>query len=347
MSIHFNLSKVGLEVYTTEKPKEEDVKDKENDKDKKKEQSNDESKKEETTDETSTDASNNYTLETGEIIKIDYIGELYSDSYEQDYTDISSNTSVSVPTDYLNYFYKGRRVGLRKGWQQSDTILQWDEMNSVFTGFITEISWNKDKIDLKFNGMDKLLEKNETFTFTKTKRSKIVEEIITASGLKAKVDVTGLKDEEIDFTNASSTSSDDSGSASSTGSATIDEAVKSAIQGKTDALSKAKAIDKAFKSHIIYSYYFDCKFSDIEKAWKHVHLNCADGANILCAMFNSAGLNATIIHVPSHYIVRVKIDGKTYYTDNAAISGNHTSRPFGEVWRGITSGSEVGKKISA
>ena len=37
--------------------------------------------------------------------------------------------------------------------------------------------------------------------------------------------------------------------------------------------------------------------------------------------------------------------GKEYYTDNAASSGSHTSRPFGEVF-GQPIGDEVGTRIS-
>lgn len=135
-----------------------------------------------------------------------------------------------------------------------------------------------------------------------------------------------------------------------TGSAKIDKVVEQAIKGKTKPLAIAKAVDKAFKNHIIYSYYYNAQKTGgnskrYESAWKNAHLNCADGANILCAMFNYAGIPATIIHVPSHYIVRVKVNGKYYYTDNASSSGNHTTRPFGKTWKGMTRGSNAGKSV--
>lgn len=144
----------------------------------------------------------------------------------------------------------------------------------------------------------------------------------------------------------SSSTGGNTGAAGSTGSASIDAAVQSAIAGCKTNLDKAKAIDKAFKDHIIYDYYYNVHHPDLEEAWTSAHLNCADGANVLSAMFAAAGIEATIIHTSGHYIVKVTVDGQTYYTDNAANSGQHTSRPFGEVW-GSTSGSEVGKKISA
>jgi len=353
MSVSFSLSKAGLEVYDVVEVEKKDEKDKDKDKDKKddKKKSDSSSKDKTTVSSDTLEAANNFKLETGEISKIYYIGQLYSDSFEQDYTDISSNSSVSLPINYINQVYKGRRVSLKKGWQTSDKFT-WDKMATAITGFITEITWNKDKVEIKINGMDKLLDQEKKFKFTKTKRSEIVTKIIEAAGLKAKVDVTGLKDDVTNFTNISSSSKKSSGTSKSTGSASIDEAVQKAIDGVTDDLTKAKNIDKAFKSYIIYKLYYNAQYSDLEAAWKAQWLNCADGANVLCAMFLSAGLDAVILHVDpeysegyGHYIVRVKVNGQTYYTDNAASTGSHTTRPFGQVF-GQPIGSEVGTKIS-
>ena len=288
---------------------------------------------------------NNFVLQNGKTLSIDFVGELFSDSFEYDYTEISSNATVSVPSEYWKLFFKGKKIALKKQWQNG--ILNWEHMETCVLGFITELTWNKDKIDLKISGMDKLLEVEADLEFTQTKRSEVVKAIIEAAGLIPKVDVTGLYDDVIDFSTKSSSGSDDEGSGDSTGSASLDEAVEKAIKGKKTPLEKAKAIDKAFKNHVIYSYYFDVHHPDLEEAWKNAHLNCADGANVLCAMFIKAKLKAVIVHVPSHYIVKLTIDGKTYYTDNAASDGQHTTRPFGEVWRGNTSGSVVGTRIPA
>lgn len=144
----------------------------------------------------------------------------------------------------------------------------------------------------------------------------------------------------------------------STGSKTIDGVVDKAIKGKSKDLDKAKAIDKSFKNHVIYSFYHDAdktkgKKTNFESAWKNGKLNCADGANILCAMYIYAGFTAVIIHVPAggaskygHYIVRVTVNGKYYYTDNAASSGKHTSRAFGKVWNGRTKGTNKGTIVT-
>ena len=357
------LSKAGLEVYTTKPIENPNVSaignvtitpvsssEEESTKTTKDSESEDDESKEDvvSTSGGSLEPENNFVLQNGETKIIDYVGELFSDTFEMDYKDISSNASISVPTKYYKLFYKGKKLALKKGWGS----INWNKDNgTALLGFITELSWNKEKIDIKISGMEILMDASAEFEFTQTKRSVIVKEIIETSGLKAKVNVKGLVDDVIDFKTTSS--NDEGGSGESTGSATIDEAVENAIRGITDPLAKAKAIDKAFKSHVIYDLYWNCDYpNDLDAAWKDGTLNCADGANILCAMFLKAGLSAVIIHVPEeysegygHYIVKVTINGKDYFTDNAATSGNHTSRPFGEVF-GQPIGSEVGTRIS-
>lgn len=332
----------GLEVYLTKEPKVEVKK------------INGSEGSEKNTDETSREDSElnsdeKFRLLNGETVQIDYYAGMFDNSYEYDYQDISCNASVSMPSVDKN-FYKGKKLALLKEWQAPEQKLKWKDLEKVIIGFITEQSYSEEGVSLKIAGITKLLDQEKEFNFSQRKISEILTEMIEAAGLKADVNPKGLKDEVIDYTNISS--SGGSGSMSSTGSATIDEAVKNAIAGKTSDLEKAKAIDSSFKSHIIYDLYSDCEHSDLESAWKDGTLNCADGANVLCAMFLAGGLNAVIVHVPpeltqgyGHYIVKVTIKGQVYYTDNAASSGNHTSRPFGEVWLGATSGEEVGTKI--
>lgn len=282
-----------------------------------------------------------FVLHNGTITEISYFDEMFNNSFEYDYEDISNGGSVSLPEVDETKFYKGQKILLKKAWNAN----KWDDLEDCLLGFITEQSYTEDSVEIKISGMSKLLEQKKEFSFTKTKISVILKEMIETAGLKAEIDTKGLNDVAIDYSNVSGGGGSDLNQ--STGSASIDEAVKNAIRGKTDDLEKAKAIDKAFKSHVIYKYYFDVHHPDLDEAWSNAHLNCADGANVLCAMFIAGGLIAVIVHTSGHYIVKLTIKGKTYYTDNAANSGNHTTRQFGEVWRGITSGSEVGTKISA
>ena len=335
----------GLEVYLTKEPEVEvKIGDSEDS-----EENKDEASTKDSNSDSELNSDEKFKLLNGETVQIDYYDEMFDNSYEYDYEDISCNASVSMPRVDKN-FYKGKKLALLKKWQAPEQKLKWKDLEKVIVGFITEQSYSEDGVDLKIAGITKLLDQEKEFNFSQRKISEILTEMIEAAGLKADVNPKGLKDDVIDYTNISSSGS--SGGMSSTGSASIDEAVKNAIAGKTNDLEKAKAIDAAFKNHVIYILYPDCEHSDLEAAWKDGTLNCADGANVLCAMFLAGGLNAVIMHIPAeltqgygHYIVKVTINGQVYYTDNAASSGSHTSRPFGEVWLGQTSGEEVGTKI--
>lgn len=215
-------------------------------------------------------------------------------------------------------------------------------------GFITEVTHDQKGTEIEIKDWGYCLEQNDIeLGFENMPRSQIMEEVIKTYGLVPIVDLSGLRDDTISWDNSTSKSSASGGGAGgdSTGSASIDEAVDNAIKGKSNPLDKAKAVDKAFKSHVIYSYYYDVHHPDLDEAWSNAHLNCADGANVMSAMFSRAGIKVVIVHVPSHYIVKLSIGGKTYYTDNAAADGQHTTRAFGQVWNGNTSGSEVGTKI--
>lgn len=119
----------------------------------------------------------------------------------------------------------------------------------------------------------------------------------------------------------------------------VDNKVKKIVGKTTDALAKAKLIDKAFKSHIHYSKYDDLKYGKSESnehRWKRKYLNCADGAQLLSAMLNSAGVNATICHITTsicgHYIVMIKYKGKKYFTDCSGSNGGLCNKKFNVVW---------------
>lgn len=112
--------------------------------------------------------------------------------------------------------------------------------------------------------------------------------------------------------------------------------VLKAIGTKTDPLKMAKAIDKAFKSHVYYSFYWDAQktpsSSNLKGAWNNKHLNCADGANVLQALFKTARLNCKILHCPGHYVVKLTINGKVYKTDCSGATGSHPNKRFGVVY---------------
>lgn len=117
--------------------------------------------------------------------------------------------------------------------------------------------------------------------------------------------------------------------------------VAEAMGNRTDELSIAKSIFKKFTNQIDYDYYSDLRHTtpkgNRKKAWELGKLNCADGANILETLYLTANINARIKHAPNHYIVKLVIDGNTYWVDNHRSRGKGV---FNNVWHGITSDSE-------
>ena len=134
----------------------------------------------------------------------------------------------------------------------------------------------------------------------------------------------------------------------------IDNLVKDIVGKETNQLKKAKAIYNAFKKHTYYSLYYTpntYKSGSLEKAWKNAHLNCGDGANVLCGMYLSAGLTARIIKITKHYVVRLKINGKYYFTDCSGRNGGKVNKDFGTVWtvngrRTYVTGTNMGTKLT-
>ena len=196
-------------------------------------------------------------------------------------------------------------------------------MSTVVTGFVSEVTWNRDKADIKISGMNVLLDVEKKFSFKKTKRSKIIKEIIKASGLKAKVDVTGLVDDVCDFSNISSSGSNkktgsNSGLAGGEGK-TIDELVANIVGSETNELEKAKLVHKWLKANVRYEGYPCSRYHSAEECLKHKHaINCADTARLTRAMMASAGLKCYVVHrshANGHFWTLIEIDGKIYASD--------------------------------
>ena len=335
LAVKFSLSKVGLEVYTTEPVETTDTTSKKEDTEGSK-NSADTNSTDNTASLNEMDSTTNFVLQNGATTQIDYIGELYTDSFEMDYSDISSNSSVSVPIGYMDHFFKGKKVALKKGLQNES--LKWDDMETAVLGFVTELAWNKDKIDVKINGMDKLLDQSATFDFTQTKRSEIVKQIIETSGLKAKVDVTGLIDDVIDFKTTSS-SKEGGSDTPGIGNAEIDDLVKKWCSGKSSDLEKAKAIHAGLRDEvgIIYQYYLNSRYHTPENCLKHANspgLNCGDTAILTAACMKSGGLNAYIVLRcdSAHFFTVIEIDGTKYYSDLTWAEGARSQRAWNDTW---------------
>ena len=264
-----------------------------------------------------------FVLQNGTITEKAYYDDLVSTSFEHDYEDISSNGSVSFVSVDEKRFYKGKKILLKKGYNAHE----WKDLDNCLLGFITEQSFSEDNVDIKIAGMSKLLDQEKQFSFTKTKISKILKAMIESAGLKAKIDITGLNDVKIDYSNVSS-----SGSSSSSGtvSATIRELADQIVGGETDDYKKfEKGHDWGCKN-IKYSNYECSKHdNDPDKCLKNKnHLNCGDTAILMWAIYTAMGLNAYIIHGDYHFWVIVTINGEKYCSD---CSGNR-GHPIGEVW---------------
>ncbi|WP_296882113.1 transglutaminase-like domain-containing protein [uncultured Methanobrevibacter sp.] len=338
----------GFEVYETEKKKD---KDKEKDSKKSKTDEKKEEEKKDTsksTEENVSDAEKDlqkFIAMNGEIKEIAYYDEMYDNGFDEDYEGISNSGNASFPEVDTARFFKGKKICLKKA-NDTGTPLKWDDLVTCLLGFISEQTFSRGKVDLKLVGMSKLLDQEKQFTFTKTKRSKILKEMIEAAGLKCVIDVTGLKDDAIDYTNVSS-----SGSSGTTGigDAEIDELVAKWCEGKTSDLDKAKAIHAGLRDDvgIWYDKYYNSRYHTPKKCLEnHKHLNCGDTAILTCACMKSGGLNAHIeLRCDSeHYFTVIVIDGTKYYSDLTWTQGQKSQRAWNDVWQDNKCGNKYDLK---
>lgn len=263
-------------------------------------------------------------LQNGTITEINYFDEMFSNSFDCDYEDISSNGSVKLPSVDDAIFYKGKRILLKKEWNPQ----KWEDLKDCLLGFITEQKYSEDGVEIKISGMSKLLDQKKEFSFTKTKRSKILKNIIESAGLKANISTKGLKDEKINYTNVSSSGT------SSSGSEQVNSLVQRAIGNETDDYKKMELINKEVNNVLIYSNYPCSKCSTPDEVISKKNVNCADTSLLECACMKAANLNATVVHGCHHFWTVVTINGKEYACDAT------NSRGIGYVWNCKTRNSE-------
>lgn len=90
-------------------------------------------------------------------------------------------------------------------------------------GFITDLQFSEEGAELDLSGYGKLLESEDSLTYSQMLRSEIITEVIKTAGLIPIVDFTDLNDEVIDWTSKSSSGNEDS-DASGDGSMSESEA---------------------------------------------------------------------------------------------------------------------------
>lgn len=278
-----------------------------------------------------------FVLQNGQVTEINYYANMLSNSFEEDYEDISSNGSVSFPGVNGKVFYKGKRVSLKKAWKSEGKTLKWSDLGTALYGFITEQTYSQDKVDIKLSGMSKLLEREHKFTFKKTKRSKILRSIVEAAGLKIKINIKGLNDDVIDYSNVSTASSSSSGSESED----IVAKVKEIIGSETDDYKKMVLIHEWLRVHNHYVGYECSRKSSPSECLKSLKNNCADTARLTRAMMTAANLIAQVVHGPNHFWTIITINGVEYASD---ATSHH--RKINQVWKGLNYYAKCGDNPS-
>ena len=324
-----SFSHSGLEVYLTKEPEVEVKKISNN-------QNSEEGQDNSTEDnESELNSDEKFKLLNGETVQIDYYAEMFDNSYEYDYQDISCNASVSMPRVDKN-FYKGKKLSLLKEWETPGKKIKWKDLKKVITGFITEQTYTEDGVQLKIAGITKLLDQEKEFSFTQQKISEILKEMIESAGLKADINTKGLKDEVIDYTNISSSSDDDSGGYTGEVSADIAKAAKQICKGKKTCLEKAKAIWRWCHDEMSYEEYSNSQ-KGAEGCFRDRAGNCCDHANVVVQMLRAVNVKCAYEHSggcyngQGHVWAVATCEGQDYRIDASV-----KSRDFNEVGEGCT-----------
>lgn len=127
--------------------------------------------------------------------------------------------------------------------------------------------------------------------------------------------------------------------------------VKKVVGNETDTLKKCKLVHEYFRWKTRWTEYYDMKYTggsvnNLEKQWSRHKFNCGDGANYLSAFYACCGADTGIYltYDSMHYIVKVVINGKTYWCDHSGDEGAYnTLRGWNQTWHGYRSGNYKGR----
>ena len=273
-----------------------------------------------------------FSLHQGEIQEKYFYISLSDMDWDMDYEGLSNNGSATIPyteTD-LKQCYLGVRVLLRKGWQKYGETVPLKELPETFLAFIVEETFSDEMTKLSLSGMSKLLEQKYQFNFTQMKRSDIIKEVIKTAGLIPSVNVEGLDDPVIDYTNISSDSGSSGGSSEGV-SADVAELAKKVCKGKSGDRSKANAICNWIGTNIAYPAN---NYTDHRKCPSEVissgYSNCCDRARLGYQMGKVVGLTGRGVHGPNHVWVQYQIDGEWVDSDPAG-----SRKSIGSVLNGM------------
>lgn len=275
-----------------------------------------------------------FSLHQGKIQEIYYYRNLHTLSWDHDYEDMSNNGSCEIPyheTD-LTQCYLGVRLLLRADWEESNEKRILKELPPAIEGFITEERFSNGLTSLTLSGRDKSLEEEYQFEFTQMKRSEIITEMIKTANLVPDVDVTGLQDDVIDYSNVSSSGDDEEDIDSSGVSGDVAKAAKEACKGKKGAKAKANAITAYICDHVQYP---SPNYSDHHKCPAEVlksgYSNCCDRARLGYEMAKVVNLKARGVHGPNHVWVQYYVEGSWQDSDPG-----YARRSLGQVYQNMS-----------
>jgi len=130
-------------------------------------------------------------------------------NYSKDITGPTGDGSVTIPNLYDLYkkLYYNQEFLVRGAWLESNETPNNDKLLELFKGTVESVKRSGLNIEIEFKDKGKLLEKQDSVSFTQKKRSEIIREIIKKAGLKPNIDFGSQPDDIIDYTSASNTGS--------------------------------------------------------------------------------------------------------------------------------------------
>ena len=258
--------------------------------------------------------------------------------FDSDYKEMTNEATFTRQELDLKQFYKGVRLKLLSEWEEPFKTIEWTDLNECITGFITEQTFQEEETEVKVNGMTFLLEQTLEFKFTQMPRADIIAEILKSVGLNPIINVEGLDNDVIDFTNENSSNTGNASSNNPIGesSGNIAQLAQQVCKGKTTDLAKAQAIHTYIANNIKYP---EPNYSDHQKCPVEVvrsgYSNCCDRARLGHEMANAVGLYNRGVHGPNHVWVQYKIGGQWVDSDP-----NYSRPNLGEVYEGMSMDSE-------
>lgn len=286
------------------------------------------------------------------------ITDFKSYSMNDDIEGLSHEVSITIPysADTMNRLRKLQKTQFDV-YFGTDVIYQHE-------GYINELKVTQENdmmvIDLSLVGYTAFLDLQVEFEKT-AKRSELIKELAQLAGLKAEVDLTGLKDDEYTVKAqkaAATTTTSDGGSSGivemknndcvptisiSAFSSDIDKCYGNTKIGNSSAnyatdtanMSIKEVIQDCFKRSTYRDHYNNknCP-TGVWKKTGNLWANCADYSRLIKALCDVHGVKCGITHWSrgkyGHYYNLIEINGKVYKFDMCF------------TWRGITSGNYGG-----